>query len=136
MSTQHPVPLCIVLLGDVRADYVPDSRPPRYTIAGEPCDIDVQIPSDLCDAGWYWHGSTLAHRDGKLRISTATYPPPGGATDQPTCFDLARESDTRSAAFAAARAERAMRPVPKRRPAKQLPPASAPVAQQLAMELV
>jgi hypothetical protein len=100
--------------------------------------IDVTIPDDLAAAGWHWHGSALAHRDGLLFIHTSAYPLPGDPSDRPSCFDVARESNARAIAFAAARAERAVAPAKRRRPTRHplIPPSVATTAQQLAMELV
>lgn len=64
----YPLQLC--LPDGRRADLVPGSRPARYTIEGEPCDIDVTIPPDLA-AVWFWVGSWLC--DGEIRIYTGTF---------------------------------------------------------------
>lgn len=62
-------PLLLCLPGGIRAEYVAGSRPARYEIEGEPCDLDVTIPEDL--AGWTWHGSFLS--DGHVGIFTGTF---------------------------------------------------------------
>lgn len=63
-------PLTLALPDGRRADLVPGSRPARYAIDDQPCDIDVTIPEDLA-AVWFWHGSWLC--DGAIRIYTGTF---------------------------------------------------------------
>lgn len=63
-------PLTIALPDGKRAEYVAGSRPPRYTIDGQACAIDVTIPDDLA-AVWFWHGTWLC--DGEIRIYTGTF---------------------------------------------------------------
>jgi hypothetical protein len=123
-------PLLLDLPDGVQAAYVPDSEPPAYRLdlVGMAIPVDIAIPEDLAVAGWYWHGSTLAHRDGLLFIHTSAYPPPGWPSARPSCFAVARESDTRAITFAAARAERATPPTKKRR--LTTPPPSAPATAQ------
>jgi hypothetical protein len=76
-------PLAIALPDGRRAEYIAGTRPAKYTIDGEPCDIDVMIPEDLAATGWYWSGSYLyrpwpSSEDGRgVPISTATYGVPG-----------------------------------------------------------
>lgn len=43
-------------------DGKPKQGPPRYAVAGVPCeDFDPTIPDDL-DPGWHWNGGFLSHR--------------------------------------------------------------------------
>lgn len=88
-------PIELHLLDGQRAQYVPGSRPARYTVDGQACDIDVTIPDDLAALGWIWHGSTLFQphvgSDGPgVAITTCTYGLPGYADARGTCFDAAR----------------------------------------------
>ena len=96
-------PLELHLPGGMRAQLVPGSRPPVYTIDGAPTAIDVTIPEELAAAGWCWHGSTLFQPwagagDGPgVAITTCTFGVAGA-------FDQARRMLHIRAAFDAARA--------------------------------
>lgn len=129
-------PIVLSLPGGVRADYVPQSDPPAYTVNGEPIAVDVVIPDDLIQAGWYWFGSFLRqpwteHDNGPgVCISTGTYPPPGWPSDRPDIFTQARVLDAYRVSF---QTELAARPAKKAKNVKQT--ASAPRTVQLTMEL-
>jgi hypothetical protein len=95
-------PLEIALPDGKRAEYVQGSRPPRYTVDGEPTAIDVTIPDELAQSGWYWSGSFLYQpwpeprteaqgRGPGVAISTGTFGPPGYPCDRQTCFAAAYE---------------------------------------------
>lgn len=92
-------PLELLLPGGLRAAYVPQSDPPRYTLNGEPLAVDVVIPDDLARAGWFWLGSRLMQRyeasdvaPAWASIDTEVFPPPGWPGAGRTCFDVARET--------------------------------------------
>lgn len=70
MRPRDAYPLELALPNGIRAQLVPGSRPPRYTMDGEPTAIDVTIPEDLA-AVWFWFGSWLC--DGDIRIYTRTF---------------------------------------------------------------
>lgn len=57
-----------------------------YLIAGEPIDVDVEIPEDLKAASWFWHGSFLCWEGTSpgLWLATSTFGLPG-------VFEIARE---------------------------------------------
>jgi hypothetical protein len=121
----------------IRAEYVPGSSPPAYTIDGAPVAIEVVIPEDLAMAGWFWFGSSLAwpasDPQRAMAISTATYPPPGWASERENCFELARQSERRRAEWHQqredSRAAKATKAKPK--PIKQSVPLIAAVQMEL-----
>jgi hypothetical protein len=114
----------------VYAEYVPGSSPPAYTVNGEPCAVEVQIPDDLAALGYFWHGSLLCKPgDQSGGICTATYPPPGWPSPRENCFELARESERRRAEWAAQRvAERVAKAT------KTKVPRPTPAAPELAQQ--
>lgn len=69
-----------------------------YLLNGVPIDVDVEIPEDL--AGWVWDGSCLAlHLSPTCTYTIHTYlhPPPGSPSDRGSCFDAARDVESRRA---------------------------------------
>lgn len=81
MPMQRDVcPLVVNLPDGTRAELVPGSRPPAYSLPDRAdAGIDVTIPDDLAATGWYWSGSFLyqpwpERSDGPgVAISTGTY---------------------------------------------------------------
>jgi len=128
-ATQNGVPLEIHLPDGQRALLVPGSRPARYTVNGETTTIEVEIPEDLCAAGWIWSGSFLYQPytdrdDGSgVAIATSTYGVPGWPCTRKTCFEVARDMDRLRAEHVAARAIRSVKKAKKK--AKTKPPAGA-----------
>lgn len=127
-------PLEIALPDGKRAQYVAGSRPPHYTVDGEPTDIDVTIPDDLAEAGWYWSGSYLYQpwpevrteeqgRGPGVAISTGTFPPPGYPSDHQTCIEAAYEMERLRTEHAAALAARPAKKVKAGRKTVVLPAA-------------
>lgn len=115
MRAPHPCYPLVIQLPDignypnsVRAEYVPGSTPPAYTVNGEPCAIDVVIPDDLAAAGWFWGGSCLSWPSSDplrlVSIATCTYPPPGWTSERDDCFTVARQGEQ----YRAERHERAV----------------------------
>jgi hypothetical protein len=128
-------PLALALPDGITAEYVPNTRPPRYTIDGEPTTIDVTIPDDLAAAGWIWHGTTLRWPASDplrgIAIVTCSYPPPGYPSIRGTCFDIARQ-------FEAGRHRRAEQRIAERVAIvtkAPKPKKDAPVAEAVQMEL-
>lgn len=137
VKASRAYPLQLWLPGEypncVTADYVPGSSPPAYTIDGEPCAIDVQIPADLLAAGWCWHGATLRWSETPescgIAIVTSAYPPPGWPSTRGSCFDCAREFERlRSESEQRRIAERVAKATKTKLPKKDAP---APEAVQL-----
>lgn len=144
MKTCDAYPLELALPGGIRAQLVPGSRPPRYTINGEPTALDITIPTDLLATGWCWFGTLLyqpypGRDDGPgVGIITCTYPPPGwnytltGRILFPgfwcSCFIAARRMDLIHAEYEAARRVKLVAPKKAKRTAKAAP---APVVEQV-----
>lgn len=98
MPMQRDVyPLVINLPDGRRAELVPGSRPPAYSLPDQAdAGIDPTIPDDLVATGWYWSGSFLyqpwpERSDGPGHaISTGTY----GLAET---FEMARRSNAKRA---------------------------------------
>lgn len=79
MKPRDAYPLELHLPSGIRAQLVAGSRPPKYTVDGQPIEVDVTIPDDLAAAGWIWHGSFLyqpypGREDGPgVGIATCTF---------------------------------------------------------------
>lgn len=110
------------------------SNPPVYERRdGTTVELDVAIPDDLLDAGWFWRGSSLHWpADDPLRtigITTDLHPPPGWPGERDDCFTVARRFEAiRAERHAQHMIERVAKATKTKRPKQDAP---APAAVQL-----